>query len=109
MTEAQLRNLGMYALWALIGATVTTGLHLAQVLAGTDPVEVRPLAATFTTSFFGSLATALGASMRPRIGSEPLAAQVEALRDQGVPRSRMVVLDEHEAAAALTSRPDREA
>jgi len=97
----QLRSLGLYALWAFIGATVTTGLHLAQVLAGTDVIEIRPLAATFTASFFGSLATALGTSQLTRFGSEQIAQQVDALKSTGVPKSQMVVMSEEDAAGAL--------
>lgn len=103
MRPEQLRSLGLYALWAFIGATVTTGLHLAQVLAGTDVIEIRPLAATFTASFFGALATALGTSQLTRIGSEQIAQQVDALKSAGVPKSQMVVLSETDAAGALAA------
>lgn len=92
MTPAQLKNLGMYALAALVGALVATGLHLAQILEGTDPVIWRPLAATFTQSFFGALATALGASQLTRIGSEGLAHQVNTLRDMGFSRKDLTVV-----------------
>lgn len=102
MTPAQLKSLGLYCLWALIGAIVATGLHLAQVLSGSDDVLIRPLAATFTTSFFGALATALGTSQLTRLGSEQIAAQVKALQDQGVSRAEMVVLTQDEAATALS-------
>jgi len=95
--------MGLYALWAFIGATVTTGLHLAQVLAGTDMIEIRPLAATFTASFFGALATALGTSQLTRFGSEQIAQQVDALKSQGVPKSQMVVMSEEDAAGALAA------
>lgn len=101
MTPEQLRSLGLYALWAFIGATVATGLHLAQVLAGTDVIAIRPLAATFTASFFGALATALGTSQLTRFGSEQIAKQVDALKTQGVPKSEMVVLSQDDAASAL--------
>ena len=103
MRPEQIRSMGLYALWAFIGATVTTGLHLAQVLAGTDMIEIRPLAATFTASFFGALATALGTSQLTRFGSEQIAQQVDALKSQGVPKSQMVVMSEEDAAGALAA------
>lgn len=103
MKPDQIRSLGLYALWAFIGATVATGLHLAQVLAGTDSIEIRPLAATFTASFFGALATALGTSQLTRFGSEGIAKQVDALKSQGIPRSEMVVLAQDDADTALNS------
>lgn len=103
MRPEQIRSLGLYALWAFIGAVVTTGLHLAQVLAGTDMIEIRPLAATFTASFFGSLATALGTSQLTRFGSEQIAQQVDALKSAGVPKSDMVVMSEADAAGALAA------
>ena len=103
MRPEQLRSLGLYALWAFIGAVVTTGLHLAQVLAGTEVIEIRPLAATFTASFFGALATALGTSQLTRFGSEQIAQQVDALKSTGVPKSQMVVMSEADAAGALAA------
>jgi len=103
MRPEQIRSLGLYALWAFIGAVVTTGLHLAQVLAGTDMIEIRPLAATFTASFFGALATALGTSQLTRFGSEQIAQQVDALKSTGVPKSQMVVMSEADAAGALAA------
>lgn len=105
MTPSQLRNLGLYVLWAAIGATVATGLQLATMLSGTDVIAIRPLAAVFTTSFFGSLATVVGTSQLTRIGSEAIAEQVNALKTQGVPRSQMVVLPEVEATRALAEQP----
>lgn len=103
MNAAQVRNLGFYALWAFLGAFVATGLSLAQQLSGTDVIAVRALAATFTTSFFGSLATVAGASQLTRLGSEQIAAQVNALKADGVPRSEMVVLSQDDAAAVLAT------
>lgn len=97
MTPEQMRSLGLYALWAFIGATVATGLQLATMLAGTDVIAIRPLAAVFTSSFFGSLATVVGTSQLTRFGSEQIAKQVDALKTQGVPRSEMVVVSQEEA------------
>jgi hypothetical protein len=93
MTQDELKNIGMYVVWALIGATVTTGLQLAGVLSGTDEILVRPLLATFLSSFFGTIATVLGASRLTRVGSTGIAQQVDALREAGVPRREMVVVD----------------
>jgi hypothetical protein len=109
MSAAQLRNLGLYALWAFIGATVATGLHLSQLLAGSEVIPIRGLAATFTASFFGALATVVGTSQLTRFGSEQIAAQVNALKTQGVPRSEMVVLSEADAASVLAQQvpPDQ--
>lgn len=101
MTTAQARNLGLYVLWAFIGAVVATGLQLAQQLSGTDVIAIRALAATFTTSFFGALATVVGTSQLTRFGSEAIADQVNALKTQGVPKAEMVVLSDEDAAHAL--------
>lgn len=98
MTPEQLRSLGLYCLWALIGATVATGLNLAQQLSGTDLISIRSLGATFTTSFFGALATVVGTSQLTRFGSEPIARQVDALKTQGVPKAEMVVVSQEDAA-----------
>jgi hypothetical protein len=96
MTPDEMKNLALYAVWALVGATVTTGLQLAGTLAGTDDILIRPLLATFIGAFFGTLATALGTSRLTRAGSTGIARQVDALRDQGVHRSEMVVVAKDE-------------
>lgn len=103
MTRAQLVNVAWYVAYAFVGALVATGLQLAQVLAGDGDILWRPLAATFTTTLFGALATALGASRLTRLGSEQIAGQVNALKAEGVPRSQMVVLSQDDAAAALAA------
>lgn len=74
-----LRNIGLYVALALGGATLATGLQLGQDLAGTAPIEIRPLAATFVTTLFGTLSTVLGAMFLPRTGSEGLATLVNAV------------------------------
>jgi hypothetical protein len=66
-------------------------------------IEIRPLAATFTASFFGALSTALGTSQLTRFGSEQIAQQVDALKSAGVPKSQMVVMSEADAAGALAA------
>lgn len=101
MTPEQLKSLGQYALWAFIGAIVATGLQLAASLQGTDAVLIRPLAATFTASFFGSLATVVGTSRLTRFGSESIAHQVDDLKSAGVAKSEMVVLSREDAVRAL--------
>lgn len=60
------------------------------------------LLATLMTVITPILATAVAAS-RARLGSETIARQVEDLREQGVPRSQMVVLSEQEAAERLAA------
>lgn len=93
MTEAQIKNVAWYVAYALAGALVATGLQFAAALNAPGDIEWRPLAATFSTSLFAALASALGASRLTRLGSEPIAQQVDDLRDQGVPRRDMGVVD----------------
>ena len=100
MSIAELANLARYVLMALIGAVVTTGMQLGVVLGGEGDIIWRPLAATFTTAFFGALATALGASQLTRFGSEGLSKQVDHLRDAGVSRQDMAVVTKHAVADA---------
>jgi formate hydrogenlyase subunit 4 len=90
--NAETRNLFSYALYALLGALVATGLQLAVALSGTEDILVRPLLATFTASFFGALSTAIGSSFLPRSGSTGIARQVNALRDKGYSRKQMAVV-----------------
>lgn len=101
MTPEQGRSLGLYVLWAFVGAVVATGLQLAAMLSGTDVIAIRPLAAVFTSSFFGSLATVVGTSQLTRFGSEGIARQVDALKAQGVPKAEMIVLPQDEAATVI--------
>ena len=92
MTDAQLQSFLRSALYALIAAVVLAGVEFAAMLAGDGDLPWRPVAATFMSVFFGSLATALKSMNEPRPGSEGLAAQVDALRAQGVERADMLVV-----------------
>lgn len=105
MTPELLKSLGLYIAWAFVGAVVATGLQLATLLAGTDDIAIRPLLATFMSSFFGAVATILGTSQLARFGSEGLAKQVDALKARGVPRSDMVVVTQGEADRAFAAPP----
>jgi hypothetical protein len=92
MRNEQVKNILYYVLFALAGAVVTTGLQLAVVLAGTDPILIRPLAATFLSSFFGALSTAYASSYRPRLGSEHLSRQVNTLTSMGLEKKELKVV-----------------
>ncbi len=109
MTPDQWQNLAKYALAALVGSLVTTGLLLGQMLSGTDVITWRPLAAVFVSSFFGALSTALGSSFLPRGGSEDLARQVNLLKAQGVQRKDMVVVTTDEAIEGIAEAPPPDA
>lgn len=89
MTPDQRNDLN-YLLYAIVGATIAAGLHLSMLLAGVDPIAWRPLAATFTSTLFGTLATAYGASKLPRAGRAEVSALVS---EVGVDRARTILAD----------------
>jgi len=93
VTDAQLQSFLRSALYALIAAVVMAGLQFAAMLAGEGDLPWRPILATFMTVYFGALATALKSMNEPRPGSERLAAQVDALKAQGVEKSDMAVVN----------------
>jgi hypothetical protein len=74
MTNLQAKVYAQYALAALVGALLATGLLLGNVLSGTGAIEWRPLAAVFVSTFFGTLATTVGASFLPKNGHAEIAA-----------------------------------
>lgn len=76
MTTAQINNVLWYVAIAVGSAIMATGLQLGVVLAGTDPVLIRPLLATFVNVLFGTLLTAGGTAFRPRAGREDLSSLV---------------------------------
>jgi hypothetical protein len=92
VSNDQLKNLAWYALYALGGALITTGVQFGVMLTGTGDIEWRPLAATFVTALFGALATAFGTSTLTRVGSEHIAQQVNALREMGYHRDDLAVV-----------------
>jgi hypothetical protein len=67
LTPAQVRNILWYVAIAIAGAIMAAGLQLGVMLSGPGDILYRPLAATFVTTLFGTLATAAGASFRPRV------------------------------------------
>lgn len=76
MTNAQIRNIGLYVLIAVSMAVLATGTQLGAVLSTDAPIAWRPLAATFVTTLFGTLGTAALSAFRPRPGREELASLV---------------------------------
>jgi hypothetical protein len=107
MTSDQLKNLAWYALYALGGALITTGVQFGVVLTGTGDIEWRPLAATFVTALFGALATAAGSATRPRTGSEPIAQKVNALREMGYHRDDLTVVPKADRRPDLDAAAER--
>jgi hypothetical protein len=76
VSEAQVRNVLWYVLIAVGAAVLTTGLQLGVVLSGDADILWRPLAATFVTTLFGTLATAAGTAFRPKAGREDISGLV---------------------------------
>lgn len=76
MSQAQVRNVLWYVLIALGAAVMAVGLQFGVVLGGEGEILWRPLAATFVTTLFGTLATALGTSFRPKAGREDISGLV---------------------------------
>lgn len=110
MSTARLRNLLVYvgiacADMLVISAAAALG---ADAMPGFRPGEFLAPARTSAVTLLAVVAPCLSAwlaSNRPRFGSEPIAAQVNALSERGVPRGEMVVLTQGEAAAAIASVP----
>ena len=82
----------MYALAALVGAIVSAGLDFGVMLAGSDPVVLRPIAATFVKAFFGAMATALVSLKLAPVGFEGVVRQAKGLRRLGLRPQRMRVV-----------------
>jgi hypothetical protein len=106
--SAQMKNLLVYcgvavanmlaiATAAALAAGTLPGFREAEFLAPAVPSLVALVA------LLAPIPTAWLASNRPRIGSEGLSEQVNALKAQGVPKDRMVVLSEAEAASVLAT------
>lgn len=76
MSKAHLRNVLWYVAIAVGAAVMASGLQLGAVLGGEGEILWRPLAATFVTTLFGTLATAAGTSLRPKAGREDISRLV---------------------------------
>ena len=101
MSEAQVRNILWYIGIAVAGAILATGVQLGAVLSGTDPIEARPLLATFIVTLFAALSTAAGASFRPKAGREDISGLVS---DVGSAAAKSALEDE--AVRQATGNPD---
>ena len=104
MSTAQLRNVGMYGLYVLVGALIAAGIKLGTELGGSEPINWRAVMEVFVVTFFGTASTAWAASKLPRFGSEQISEQVNTLQADGTPRSQMVVLSQEDAVAALAGQ-----
>ena len=82
MTNATLQNIGWYVSIALGAAILATGVQLGVALSGTEDLAWRPLAATFTTTLFGTLMTSAGTAFRPKAGREDVSSLVSEIGPQ---------------------------
>ena len=76
---------------------MSAGLDFGVMLAGSDPVVLRPIAATFVKAFFGAMATALVSLKLAPVGFERVVRQARALRRIGVRRADLTVVPEEAA------------
>jgi hypothetical protein len=97
MSDPTTRTIVLYILSIAAGALAAGLGVLATQLAGTDPINLRPVIA----AAIGPIVAGLAASRLPRPEGAQLAAQVDALKARNVPRHEMVVLSEQEAIEGL--------
>src|SRR4051794_27091546 len=97
MSDPTTRVIVYYILSVAAGALVAGLGVLATQLAGTDPINWRPVFA----AAIGPIVAGLLGSRLPRPEGAQLAAQVDALKARNVPRHDMVVLSEQEAIEGL--------
>jgi hypothetical protein len=95
MTDLTTRNILLYVGSMLIGAVAAALAALLVQLSGADPVNWRPVLA----AGLGPVVTGLLATRLTRVGSEPIAAQVDNLKSVGVPRRDMIVVTRDDAVA----------
>lgn len=91
ISDPTIRNILWYIVIATGGAILATGLQLGVVLAGTDPILWRPLAAVFVQTLFAALATAAGTAFRPKAGREDVSALVSQV---GTPSAKAALENE---------------
>lgn len=101
MTNRMQKNLLNYALYAALSIGVGVLTALLTQLNGDGPINWRPVVAAAVSATLAVLTMALSSMNLTRIGSERIAAQVNALREDGVSRQDMVVLSESEAAEMM--------
>lgn len=97
------RAIILYGLSILAGA-IAAGLGvLSTQLAGTDPIDWRPVIA----AMIGPIVAGLAASRLSKPEDTVLAAQGDALkRSTGTPRHQMVVVTQEEAVSGLANPAD---
>lgn len=97
MNDLTSQNVIRY-LVAIVAGSLAAGLGVLVVqLSGTDPINWRPV----LVAALGPIVTGLASMQLTRLGSEPIAAQVDSLKATGVQRRDMVVVSQDEAAPML--------
>jgi hypothetical protein len=97
MGDLTAQNVLKYVVTILAGALAAALGVLAVQLAGVDPVNWRPVIA----AGIGPVVTGLAAMQLTRVGSEPIAAQVDSLQAAGTHKRDMVVVSQDEAVPLL--------
>jgi hypothetical protein len=99
------KNVTQYVVWAVLSVAVGCLTALAEQLPGDDPINWRVIISAGVSALLAVLVMVVRSMMLPRVGSEPLAEQVDHLKASGVPRAHMVVMDagtKREAQRATT-------
>lgn len=101
MSTTDLKVAFQYLLAAGAAALLAGGGVLVTQLAGTDPINWRPILA----AALGAILPLIAATQIPRVGSTQIAAQVDHLKAQGVHKRDMVVVPAATVETALSSDP----
>jgi hypothetical protein len=105
MSDPMARTILLYVLSIAAGAAAAGLGVLATQLAGADPINWRPIIA----AAIGPIVAGLAASRLPRPEGAALAAQIDSLKAQGVPRAEMVVVSQEEAIRGIAEAPPPDA
>jgi hypothetical protein len=93
MDDLTRRNVTQYVLWGVLSVAVGCLTALAEQLPGDDPLNWRAVASAGVSALLAVLVMVVRSMTLPKVGTEPVAVQVEHLKASGTPKAHMVVMD----------------
>lgn len=95
------QNIRQYVLWAALSILLGVLVGLADQLPGDDPIHWRTVAVAGVSAAISVLTTLIRTMTLPKVGTEPVAAQIDHLRKSAVP------VEHQEVIAVLPSEAKR--
>lgn len=92
MDDLTRRNVTQYVIWGVLSVLVGCLTALAEQLPGNDPIQWRSVASAGVSALLAVLVMVVRSMTLPKVGTEPVAVQVNHLKKSDIPVDELEVV-----------------